>query len=95
MTAREQPTGASDRDLVFCPGCGGWSNAELDGCPRCDRTPDESGARRRRVIKQLDSRFIVPDDIEPLRILLVTQEANNDGGTGWHYVYHVLAEEAE
>lgn len=42
-------------------------------------------AKRRRVIKMLDSRYIVADDIEPLKILLVTQAANNDGTTGFHY----------
>lgn len=59
------------------------------------RDPQLTGAKRRRVIKILDSRYVVPDDIEPERILMVTQEANNDGGTGFHYVYHVLCEEVD
>jgi hypothetical protein len=29
------------RNFVFCDGCGGWSRAELPGCPRCD-SPSEA-----------------------------------------------------
>ena len=54
-----------------------------------------SPPKPRRVIKTLDSRFVVPNDIEPIRILTMTLEANNDGGTGSHYVYHVLCEEVD
>lgn len=54
-----------------------------------------NAARRRRVIKILDSRFIVPEDVDPLRILLVTKAPNDDGTTNFHYEYHVLAEEGE
>lgn len=50
---------------------------------------------RRRFIKAFDSRYMIPDDVEPIRVLSMTQEANNDGGTGWHYVYHVLCEEVD
>jgi hypothetical protein len=51
--------------------------------------------KRRRVIKALDGRYVIPDEIDPVRVLFVTQVANNDGGTGWHYEYHVLCEEVD
>lgn len=51
--------------------------------------------KRRRIIRALDARYVVPDGVEPIRVLSMTQEANNDGGTGWHYVYHVLCEEVD
>ena len=49
----------------------------------------------RRVIKSLDTRFVVPEGLEPIRILQTLQVANNDGGTGWHYEYVTLCEEVE
>lgn len=50
---------------------------------------------RRRVLKTLDSRFVVPDDLDPIRILQTLQVANNDGGTGWHYEFVTLCEEVD
>lgn len=54
-----------------------------------------STPEKRRIIRVLDSRFVVPKDCDPIKILLVTQAPNNDGGTGWHYEYHVLCEEVD
>ena len=58
-----------------------------------DRTP--STARNRRVIKTLDSRYVIPNDLDPVRILQTLQVPNNDGGTGWHYEYVTLCEEVD
>ena len=49
----------------------------------------------RRFIKELDARYCVPAGYEPIRVLAVRQEPNNDGGTGSHYVYVTLCEEVE
>lgn len=48
-----------------------------------------------RVIRELDSRYIVPANIDPIRVLLVIERPNNDGGTGSHFVYVCLCEVAE
>lgn len=51
--------------------------------------------QRRRIIKRLDARYVIPDELDPIRILQTFQVPNNDGGTGWHYEYDVLCEEVE
>jgi hypothetical protein len=54
-----------------------------------------SVAEPRRFIKELDSRYVIPAEWNPIRVLLVRQEPNNDGGTGSHYVYVTLCEEVD
>jgi hypothetical protein len=57
--------------------------------------PSLGDTRPRRVIKDLDSRYVVPANLDPIRVLLVRHEPNNDGGTGSHYVYVTLCEEID
>jgi hypothetical protein len=55
-----------------------------------------SAARpRRRVIRELAAMYVVPDDLDPIRVLLVIERPNNDGGTGSHLVYVCLCEEID
>lgn len=51
--------------------------------------------RSRRVIRELDARYVIPKGIDPIRVLTVLQVANNDGGTGSHNVYVCLCDEVD
>lgn len=52
-----------------------------------------SPAKPRRVIRELDSRYVVPADIDPIRVLTVIDRPNDDGGTGSHLIYVCLCDE--
>lgn len=60
-----------------------WENPSLAHLPR------------RRVIRELELRYAVPPDIDPIRVLQVLEVPNNDGGTGSHRVYVCLCEEVD
>lgn len=51
-------------------------------------------SRRRRVIKELDGRYVVPETIDPIRVLMVRQVPDG-AGTNWHWVYVTLCEEVD
>ena len=51
---------------------------------------DTGHTPRRQVIRELDARYVIPADVEPIRILLVEDRPYNDGGTGTHRVYTCL-----
>lgn len=49
----------------------------------------------RQIIKVLDARYVIPGDLDPIRILQSMKVANEDGGTGWHWEFVTLCEEVE
>ena len=47
----------------------------------------------RRCIRRLDDRYVIPTDIEVVRVIGWEHVANQDGGTGMHWEYICLVEE--
>jgi hypothetical protein len=49
----------------------------------------------RRILRRIDSRYMIPDGLEVERVVSEVREPNNDGGTGWHYEYVCVCREVQ